>query len=116
MYNYLFARRNGGTIILRIEDTDQKRFVEDAEEDILDALEWAGLDFDEGPRRDGGHGPYRQSERSDVYKQIAEKLVDSGDAYIAFDTEEELTSMRERFATKDNPNPRYQKTCLCSRQ
>ncbi|GMQ80953.1 MAG: glutamate--tRNA ligase [Rhodothermia bacterium] len=107
LYNYLFARKHGGTIILRIEDTDQRRFVEDAEKDILASLEWAGLDFDEGPGRDGGHGPYRQSERSDVYKQIAEELVDSGDAYIAFDTEEELTSMRERFATKENPNPRY---------
>lgn len=110
LYNFLFARKHGGTVILRIEDTDRKRFVEDAEGDILASLEWAGIDFDEGPGPGGEYGPYRQSERSDVYKKIAETLLESGDAYIAFDTEKELASMRERFATKVNPNPRYDTT------
>ncbi|MCH8245887.1 MAG: glutamate--tRNA ligase [Bacteroidetes bacterium] len=107
LYNYLFARKHDGTVILRIEDTDQKRFVDDAEEDIIASLQWAGIEYDEGPGRDGGVGPYRQSERSDIYSEIAEKLVESGHAYIAFDTEEELAGMRERFATEENPNPRY---------
>jgi glutamyl-tRNA synthetase len=107
LYNYLVARRHGGTFILRIEDTDRSRFVPDAEEDILSALHWAGLEFDEGPDRPGPFGPYRQSERRALYAEHAARLVEEGHAYLAFDTPEEIESMRERMATEAEPNPRY---------
>lgn len=116
LYNYLFARANGGRFILRVEDTDRSRLVDEAEEDILDSLRWAGLDWDEGPIRPevvddvGGEawvGPYRQSERSDLYTRYARELVDSGNAYLAFDSEDELEAMRRDLATEENPNPRY---------
>ncbi|MCC5932973.1 MAG: glutamate--tRNA ligase [Balneolales bacterium] len=95
LYNYLFARRNGGTFVLRIEDTDQKRYVEGAEADILESLRWAGLEADEGPGSNGGYGPYRQSERSELYRRYAAQLVESGHAYYAFDTQEEIEAARE---------------------
>ncbi|AXI99638.1 glutamyl-tRNA synthetase [Cyclonatronum proteinivorum] len=95
LYNYLFARRNGGTFVLRIEDTDQKRYVADAEKDILSSLKWAGLAVDEGPEVPGACGPYRQSERSDLYRRYATELVASGKAYYAFDTPEEIEAVRE---------------------
>jgi glutamyl-tRNA synthetase len=96
LYNYLFARKHGGTMILRIEDTDQNRFVAGAEDYIVQSLAWCGLDFDESPEKGGPHAPYRQSERSEIYKEYIQKLIDNGHAYFAFDTEEELNSLREK--------------------
>jgi len=99
LYNYLFARKHDGSFILRIEDTDRSRYVDDAEQDIIDALAWTDLDYDEGPEVGGDHAPYRQSERGDLYREYAEKLVEKGAAYYAFDTEEELADLRERKGT-----------------
>jgi glutamyl-tRNA synthetase len=96
LYNYLFARKHDGTFVLRIEDTDRSRYVEEAEDDIISALDWTGLSYDEGPEVGGDHAPYRQSERGDLYREYAEKLVAADAAYYAFDTEEELAAMRER--------------------
>jgi glutamyl-tRNA synthetase len=107
LYNYLLARKEGGTFILRIEDTDRSRFVADAEGDLVSSLRWAGLDFDEGPEVGGAAGPYRQSERTESYQRYAAQLIESGHAYYAFDTPEEIQSMRERLKTSDNPSPRY---------
>ena len=107
LYNYLFAKHHEGSFILRIEDTDRSRFVEDAEQDIIDALHWAGMELDEGPEKDGDCGPYRQSERGEIYQSYAEKLVQEGHAYYAFDTTEELNDMRERLQKSGNPSPKY---------
>ncbi|MFT7551270.1 MAG: glutamyl-tRNA synthetase, partial [Rhodothermales bacterium] len=107
LYNYLLARQTGGSFILRIEDTDRTRFVDDAEDDILSALRWAGLDLDEGPSTDGGFGPYRQSERSDLYHRYASRLVETGSAYLAFDTPEEIEAMKDELKSEQNPSPRY---------
>ncbi len=95
LYNYLFARKNGGTFILRIEDTDQNRYVPGAEEYILESLKWAGIIPDEGLNFGGDHGPYRQSDRKPIYQQYAHSLVERGHAYFAFDTPEELEAQRE---------------------
>lgn len=95
LYNYLFARHNGGEMILRIEDTDSRRFVPGAEDYINEALAWLGIKIDEGVREGGPHGPYRQSERRDIYREHVRMLLDSGKAYIAFDTPEELQAVRE---------------------
>lgn len=97
LYNYLFAKKHGGTFVLRIEDTDQGRFVPGAEEYILKCLEWCGMEPDESPVKGGPYAPYRQSERKALYRSYAEQLVASGHAYYAFDTPEELEAMRERF-------------------
>jgi glutamyl-tRNA synthetase len=94
LYNYLFARKNGGTFILRIEDTDQTRFVEGAEEYIMESLEWCGIVVDEGIREGGKFGPYRQSDKKAIFKQYADILVNKGDAYYAFDTPGQLESLR----------------------
>jgi len=94
LYNYLFAKKNGGFFILRIEDTDQNRYVEGAEDYIKEALDWLGLTPDEGPEQGGDYGPYRQSERKDLYAQYAQELVKKGHAYYAFDTPEELSKMK----------------------
>lgn len=90
LYNYLFARQHGGELVFRIEDTDSHRFVEGAEEYILESFRWLGIKFDEGVSFGGEHGPYRQSERRDIYKQYVKLLLDNGNAYIAFDTPQEL--------------------------
>lgn len=95
LYNYLFARHNGGEMILRIEDTDSRRFVPGAEDYINEALAWLGIKIDEGVREGGPHGPYRQSERRDIYREHVKMLLDAGKAYIAFDTPEELHAARE---------------------
>ncbi len=95
LFNYLFAKNKGGTFILRIEDTDQTRFVEGAEDYIVESLNWCGIPFDEGPGKDGGFGPYRQSERKALYKDYAQQLIDNGSAYYAFDTPEELDQLRK---------------------
>lgn len=110
LYNYLLARRHGGTFVLRIEDTDRSRFVEDAERDILEMMQWAGVTYDEGPVIGGDHGPYRQSERSARYAEVASMLVSNGNAYVAFDDDEALETMRNRHRTESNPNPRYDHT------
>jgi glutamyl-tRNA synthetase len=94
LYNFLFAKKNGGTFILRIEDTDQIRFVEGAEEYIMESLEWCGIIVDEGIREGGNYGPYRQSDRKTIYRQYADMLIDKGDAYYAFDTPEKLETLR----------------------
>lgn len=107
LYNFLFARHHGGTFVLRIEDTDQSRYVEDAEADIIKSLEWAGLTIDEGPTNPGNCGPYRQSERKDMYLGYAKQLIDNGFAYYAFDTTEEIDEMRERLKASGNPSPKY---------
>lgn len=107
LYNYLFAKKQGGEFVLRIEDTDQTRFVEGAEDYIFNCLEWAGLTPDESPRHGGAYGPYRQSERKEMYRQYAEQLVKEGHAYYAFDTPEELEKMRQASRTGENPSPQY---------
>ena len=107
LYNYLFARRHGGTFVLRIEDTDQSRYVAGAEEYIHQCLAWCGLPPDESAVQGGPYGPYRQSERKALYRQYAEQLVAGGHAYYAFDTPEELARMREDFKTPENPTPQY---------
>ncbi len=95
LYNYLFARQHGGDLIFRIEDTDSTRFVPGAEEYILEAFKWLGIQFDEGVSFGGSHGPYRQSERRDIYRKYVKELLDNGKAYMAFDTPEELNAKRE---------------------
>ena len=95
LYNYLFARQHGGEFIFRIEDTDSSRFVPGAEEYILESFRWLGIPFDEGVSFGGDHGPYRQSERRDIYKKYVKQLLDSGKAYYAFDTPEELDAKRK---------------------
>lgn len=107
LYNYLFARKHGGTFILRIEDTDQTRFVEGAEQYILNCLDWCGISPDEGPHKPGSYGPYRQSERKSLYRKYAEELLQKGYAYLAFDTPEELEAMRDAFRSDSNPSPQY---------
>jgi glutamyl-tRNA synthetase len=100
LYNYLLAKRNNGSFILRIEDTDQSRKVEGAVENLIDSLRWAGIDFDEGPGRDGGVGPYVQSQRLPLYQQHARELVDAGKAYYCFCTAERLEQVREKAAAE----------------
>lgn len=102
LYNYLFAKKNQGDLILRIEDTDTQRFVPGAEKYITDSFEWLGITFDEGPHVGGDYGPYRQSERKDIYKKYADILLKENKAYIAFDTPEELELKR-----KEIPNFQY---------
>ncbi|WP_289220882.1 glutamate--tRNA ligase, partial [Xylanibacter rodentium] len=95
LYNYLFARQHGGDLVFRIEDTDSNRFVPGAEEYIIESFRWLGIKFDEGVSFGGNHGPYRQSERRDIYKTYVKQLLDAGKAYIAFDTPEELEAKRK---------------------
>ena len=107
LYNYLFAKKYGGTFVLRIEDTDQTRFVPGAEAYIFDCLNWVGLNPDESVLQPGDCGPYRQSERKEIYKLYIEELVAEGHAYYAFDTPDELDKMRIDYKTEANPNPQY---------
>ena len=100
LFNYLFAKHNNGTFILRIEDTDLNRFVPGAEEYIVESLEWAGIVPDEGITSSGPYAPYRQSERKSIYREYAEKLIDSGDAYYAFDTPDELDNIRKDYESR----------------
>ena len=102
LYNYLFARQHGGDLIFRIEDTDSSRFVPGAEEYIIESFKWLGIQFDEGVSFGGDHGPYRQSERRDIYKKYVRRLLDAGKAYIAFDTPAELEAKRAEI-----PNFQY---------
>ena len=98
LYNYLFARQHGGDLVFRIEDTDSTRLVPGAEQYIIEAFQWLGIEFDEGVSFGGNHGPYRQSERRDIYRQYVRQLLDNGKAYIAFDTPEELDAKRKEVA------------------
>ncbi|MFZ6009390.1 MAG: glutamate--tRNA ligase [Bacteroidota bacterium] len=107
LYNYLLARQHGGTMILRIEDTDQNRFVAGAEDYILKSLEWAGIKIDEGVGVGGPYAPYRQSERKPIYHQYAQQLIDNDFAYYAFDTEQELEEMRKRLEADGVTQPQY---------
>jgi glutamyl-tRNA synthetase len=100
LYNYLFAKHFGGVFILRIEDTDQARYVRGAEEYIMEALEWTGIKVDEGVREGGPHAPYRQSERKNIYHQYAEALLRTGDAYYAFDVPEDLEKQRKEYESR----------------
>ncbi|EDP72876.1 glutamyl-tRNA synthetase [Flavobacteriales bacterium ALC-1] len=95
LFNYLFAKKHGGDFVLRIEDTDQNRYVEGAEDYIVESLSWCGIPFDEGPGKNEKFGPYRQSERKHLYKQYADQLISSGKAYYAFDTSEQLDAHRK---------------------
>jgi glutamyl-tRNA synthetase len=113
LYNYLFAKKHGGKFLLRIEDTDQKRFVEGAEDYINDSLAWLGLIVDEGVREGGAFGPYKQSERMDMYAAYAQQLVKDGYAYYAFDTREEIEAMKERL-TANNMAAKYDATSRMS--
>jgi glutamyl-tRNA synthetase len=106
LLNYLFARQRGGKFLLRIEDTDRARFVESSEQMIFDALRWIGLQWDEGPDVGGPHGPYRQSERTEIYRKYAQILLDNGSAYRSFATPEELEAEREKQKAAKLP-PRY---------
>lgn len=106
LYNYLFAKHHKGTFILRIEDTDQTRFVEGATAYIVKSLDWCGITPDEGPQLGGEHGPYTQSERKDIYQKYIQVLIEKGHAYYAFDTSEELD--QKRNAEKENGNPNWQ--------
>ena len=100
LYNYLFAKKNGGKFLLRIEDTDQKRFVPGAEQYIIDAFKWCGIEFDEGVTKGGEFGPYKQSERKEIYRQYADSLIETGHAYYAFDTADELNIARADYESQ----------------
>ena len=107
LYNYLFAKKNSGDFVLRVEDTDQTRYVEGAEQYILDCLDWCGISPDEGPHKEGKYGPYRQSERKNLYREYAEQLVKDGHAYYAFDTPEEIEQLRERLKAAGKDSLQY---------
>jgi len=112
LYNYLFAKRNSGKFILRIEDTDRNRYVEGAVENLIKALNWAGLNYDEGPEVDGDYGPYMQSERLDIYKKYSDVLIEKGKAYYCFCTPERLKSLKEEQEKQKLPQSKYDKHCL----
>ena len=106
LYNYLFAKKLGGDVVLRIEDTDPTRFVEGAEQYIIESIKWCGFDFDEGVHKGGPFGPYKQSERKDIYSKYTQQLIDEGKAYYAFDTSDELNAKRAGFE-KEKKNFKY---------
>jgi glutamyl-tRNA synthetase len=107
LYNYLFAKKEGGTFVLRIEDTDQTRYVASAEDYIMRSLKWCGFEPDESPEKGGDFGPYRQSERKEIYKKYADQLLDEGKAYIAFDSSDELAEMRKKLEEAKSSNRQY---------
>ncbi len=107
LFNYLYAKQHGGDFILRIEDTDQNRFVKGAEEYIIESLKWCNINFDESVEVGGKYAPYRQSERKDIYKKYITKLIAKGKAYYAFDTPEELSAMREKLQLAKSPIQHY---------
>ncbi len=112
LYNYLFAKNAGGKFILRIEDTDQTRKVEGAVENIISVLKWAGLDYDEGPSKEGGCGPYYQSQRLEIYNEHVITLLEKKRAYYCFCTPERLTALREEQQKQKLPQTKYDKHCL----
>jgi glutamyl-tRNA synthetase len=112
LYNYLFAKNQNGKFILRIEDTDRKRFVEGAVENLLETLKWVGLEFDEGPETGGANGPYFQSQRLDIYKKYVDELINKNKAYYCFCTPERLKTLREEQQKQKLPQAKYDKHCL----
>lgn len=112
LYNYLFAKRNNGKFILRIEDTDRNRYVEGAVEKLISSLKWCGLDYDEGPDAGGNFGPYMQSQRLEIYKKYAQELIAKNHAYYCFCTPERLTELKEEQARQKLPQAKYDKHCL----
>jgi glutamyl-tRNA synthetase len=116
LYNFLFARKNNGKFILRIEDTDRNRYVEGAVENLIKALKWCGLEFDEGPEVGGQFGPYMQSQRLDIYQQHAHKLISQNKAYYCFCTPERLETLREEQQKQKLPQAKYDKHCLALRK
>ncbi len=110
LYDYLIAHKTGGQFILRIEDTDVKRYMPGAEEELINGLKWLGIDYDEGPGKGGPYGPYRQSERKDIYQEYGRKLIESGNAYYCFCTPERLSRVREDQQKRKEP-PHYDGTC-----
>jgi glutamyl-tRNA synthetase len=112
LYNFLFAKNLNGKLILRIEDTDRKRFVEGAVENLIDTLSWAGITFDEGPDIGGEHAPYLQSERLHIYKELAQKLISEEKAYYCFCTPERLEKLKEEQQKQKLPQAKYDKHCL----
>ncbi|MCX7875385.1 MAG: glutamate--tRNA ligase [Melioribacteraceae bacterium] len=112
LYNYLFAKKNNGKFILRIEDTDRNRYVEGAVENLINSLKWCGLTYDEGPDVGGNYGPYMQSQRLDLYKKYAEELIKNGHAYYCFCSQERLQSIREEQEKQKVPQIKYDKHCL----
>jgi len=107
LYNYLFARQHGGQFLVRIEDTDQERFVEGAEQYIFDTLRWLGIPADESPETGGSFAPYRQSERKDIYAPYIQMLLEKGHAYYGFDTKDEIEDLRNRLEAAKSTNPSY---------
>ncbi len=112
LYNYLFARKNNGKFILRLEDTDRNRYVEGAVENLIKALRWAGLEYDEGPDIGGEYGPYMQSQRLEIYKKYADQLIKNGTAYYCFCSPERLQKLREEQEKNKLPQSKYDKHCL----
>lgn len=112
LYNYLFAKRNNGKFILRIEDTDRNRYVEGAVENLIASLKWCGLEYDEGPDKIGEYGPYLQSQRLEIYHKYANQLIDEGKAYYCFCTPERLENLREEQQKQKLPQAKYDKHCL----
>ncbi|MDF1612159.1 glutamate--tRNA ligase [Stygiobacter electus] len=112
LYNFLFARKNNGKFILRIEDTDRNRFVEGAVENLINSLKWCGLNYDEGPDVGGNFGPYMQSQRIELYKKYAEELINKGHAYYCFCKPERLQALREEQEKQKLPQVKYDKHCL----
>ena len=112
LFCYLFARRNAGIMVLRIEDTDQSRFVPEAETDITECLAWMGIQIDEGPAGGGALGPYRQSERKAIYHRYVRRLLGQGLAYYAFDTPEELQALRDQGAAYDGTSRQRMRNSL----
>ena len=110
LYDYLLACQTGGQFVLRIEDTDRKRYVEGAEQELMDGLRWLGLQWDEGPDVGGPYGPYRQSERKEIYQEHAARLIAKGDAYYCFCTPERLEQMRQQQQQRKEA-PHYDGTC-----
>ncbi len=112
LYNYLFAKRNNGKFVLRIEDTDRNRYVEGAVENLINALKWCGLDYDEGPDKGGDYGPYMQSQRLEIYKEHALQLVENGHAYYCFCTPARLEELKKEQQAAKLPQAKYDKHCL----
>ena len=110
LFNWLFARKNGGTFVLRIEDTDKERSRKEYEEIIFEDLTWLGIDWDEGPDKGGPFGPYRQSERTEIYKKYLQELLEKGDAYYCYCTKEDLEAQKQAMASQGLP-PKYNGHC-----
>ena len=110
LFNYLFARKTGGTFVLRVEDTDKERSKKEYEENMLEGLKWLGVEWDEGPEKDGSFGPYHQSDRIEIYKEYLSQLLEEGKAYYCFCTPEELEAQREDMIARGMP-PKYSGKC-----